>query len=104
LTRCPACGRREKRSSEANRRYWALVALVAENVKPGGNAFSIDQWHKWVKSKWLGCTDTRLPNGATLTEPNSSADLEPAEFSDFMTAFEAWAAEHGVYLPEAVSA
>jgi hypothetical protein len=100
VKRCPACGRRAKRSGDANRRYWALVALVAERVKPGGNPFSVAAWHEWIKSKWLGCTDIRLPNGVVLAVPNSSADLDPAEFSDFMTAFEAWAAEHDVYLED----
>ena len=103
-SRCPACGRREKRNSEQNKRYWKLVALVAANVKPGGNVFSVSSWHEWTKSKWLGCEDVRLPNGATLTVPNSSADLDPAEFSDFMTAFEAWAAERDVYLPDMAEA
>lgn len=100
IRRCPACGRRERRSTSANSRYWKLVALVSENVKPGGNTFGIEAWHEWVKSKWLGCEDVRLPNGVTLVVPNSSADLDPSEFSDFMTAFEAWAAERDVYLPD----
>jgi hypothetical protein len=99
-SRCPACGRREKRSSEANRRYWQLVSVIAETVKPGGAAYGVNAWHLWLKSRFLGCTDTKLPNGAVLTEPNSSADLDADEFSDFMTAVEAWAAERGAFLSE----
>jgi hypothetical protein len=99
-SRCPACGRREKRSSEANRRYWALVTEISEKLKPQGVAYGITPWHEWLKSRFLGCEDMRLPNGATMTQPLSSSDLEPPEFSDYMTAVEAWAAEQGVYLSE----
>jgi hypothetical protein len=99
-SRCPACGRREKRSSEANRRYWQLVSVIAETVKPAGAAYGVNAWHLWLKSRFLGCTDTKLPNGAVLTEPNSSADLDTDEFSEFMTAVEAWAAERGAFLSE----
>jgi hypothetical protein len=35
-----------------------------------------------------------------LTEPNSSAEEDTPEFSDYMTAVEAWAAERGVFLDE----
>lgn len=99
-SRCPACGRREKRSSAQNKRYWAIVARVAEGCHPQGDTYSVPTWHKWFKSHFLGCTETKLPNGATLTEPNSSADEDTPEFSDYMTAVEAWAAEHGVYLDD----
>jgi hypothetical protein len=99
-SRCPACGRREKRSNEQNRRYWKLVALVAENVKPDGHAYAVKAWHLWFKSRFLGCTEVQLPNGAVLTEPCSSADEDTDAFSDFMTQVEAWAAERGVFLDE----
>ncbi len=100
VIRCPACGRREKRSSEANRRYWAIVTAVAQKVKPQGVAYEITPWHTWFKSKFIGCEDIRLPNGAVITQPLSSSDLDPPEFSDYMTAVEAWAGEHGVWLDE----
>lgn len=99
-SRCPACGRRETRSTEANRRYWAIVAEVSEKLKPHGIAYGTKHWHAWFKSRFIGCEDIKLPNGATLTQPLSSHDLEPPEFSDYMTAVEAWAAEQGVYLSE----
>ncbi len=98
--RCPACGRREKRSSEANRRYWKLVSALSETLKPDGAAYGINAWHLWLKSRFLGCEDVKLPNGATIAEPHSSADLDPEEFSNYMTAVEAWAAERGCYLDE----
>jgi hypothetical protein len=99
-SRCPACGRREKRSSEQNKRYWAIVSELSTNCHPAGATYGIRAWHTWLKSHFLGCEDMLLPNGAVLTEPHSSADLEPEEFSDFMTKVEAWAAERGVFLSE----
>ena len=73
---------------------------MSETLKPEGSAYGVSAWHLWLKSRFLGCEDVRLPNGAVLTEPHSSADLDPTEFSDYMTAVEAWAAERGVFLDE----
>lgn len=67
-------------------------------MRPQGRTFSADQWHVYAKSRWIGCEDVTLPNGKTLAIPKSSAALDTAEFADYMTAVEAWAAEHGVYL------
>lgn len=100
LGRCPACGRREKRSNEANRRYWLIVSALAESLHPGGATYGITAWHHWLKSRFLGAEDVALPNGANLVVPHSTADLSTDEFSDFMTQVEAWAAEHGVFLPD----
>lgn len=98
--RCPACGRREQRSSEANRRYWKLVATVAETLRPAGQIHGAEAWHLWFKSRFLGCQDVRLPNGVVLTVPHSSADLDTVEFATYMEQVEAWAAEHGAHLDE----
>lgn len=101
IARCPTCKRRMTRSSEANKRYWALLHLIAEKLHPRKQTYSTDTWHLWAKSKWLGAEEFKLPNGVTMTIPNSTADLDIAEFSDFMTQVEAWANEHGVFLEDA---
>lgn len=101
VRRCPTCGRREKRSTEANRRYWLILHLIAERIKPGDNlAYSPDQWHLYFKSRFLGADDVDLPNGKTLVIPHSSADLSTEEFSDYAMKVEAWASERDVYLDE----
>jgi hypothetical protein len=100
IDRCPTCKRRLKRSSEANRRYWALLNLMAEKMRPEGQAYSVDNYHRWAKIKFLGCIEHKLPGGKTMTEPNSTADLDTAEFSDFMTKVEAFANEYGVFLED----
>lgn len=100
MDRCPTCRRRMKRSSEANRRYWMLLHLMADKIKPNGESYSAETWHTWAKSRFIGCDDVRLPNGKVLAIPKSSADLDTGEFSEFMTALEAFANERGVWLED----
>jgi hypothetical protein len=98
--RCPSCKRLFKRSHAANSRYWAILHLIAERVKPEGQTFSAETWHTWAKSKFLGCDEVKLPSGRTLIIPRSSADLDVAEFSDLMTKLEVWANDQGVYMED----
>lgn len=102
VDRCPTCRRRRTRSSEANRRYWALLHELSEKLKPNGQQFSADQWHLYAKSRFLGADDFPLPNGKTVTIPKSTAALDVAEFNDFMTQVEAFANEKGVFLEDGV--
>lgn len=102
--RCPACHRKMTRSTQANARYWLLLHAIADKVRPGGNAYSADQWHVYCKSRWLGCDDVSLPNGKVLTIPRSTAGLDVAEFNDYMGRVEAWAGERDVWLDEECAA
>jgi len=104
VERCPLCKQRKRRSNEQNRRYWALLHLLSERLKPRGQQFSAETFHLWAKSKWLGCQDFILPNGKTLVIPNNSSDLDTPEFNDYMTAVEAWANERGIYLEDSEAA
>lgn len=99
-SRCKECGRKHKRSTDANRLYWLLLHCVADKFKPGGVAYSADTWHLYFKSRFLGADDVRLPNTKVLTMPHSTADLASDEFSNYVTKVEAWAAERDVYLDE----
>lgn|SRR5512135_2565897 len=102
--RCPTCHRLMKRSQPQNARYWALLHLLSEKIKPNGSVYSAEAWHHYCKSRWLGCDDIPLPNGKMLVMPRSSANLDVAEFNDYMTAIEAWAAERDVYLDDLAAA
>src|SRR5690349_22765406 len=93
--RCPTCKRRHKRTSEANRRLWAIYAAMSDKLRPDGKTYSPEQYHLYAKTRFLGCRDMELPGGKTLAIPNSSADLDADEFADFMASVEALAAEHG---------
>ena len=104
VERCPSCKRRITRNNEQNRRLWALNFAVAEKLKPQGKMYSADQWHTYFKSRFLGCDETLLPGGKQIIIPRSTADLDVAEFGDYMDKVEAWANEHGCYLEDMESA
>jgi hypothetical protein len=96
--RCPACGRRERRSSQYRALAGLLLHTIAAKLRPGGKTYSADQMHIYYKSRFLGCDDVALPNGKVLTIPRSTAQLESTEFAEYVTQVEADAAERGVYL------
>lgn len=96
--RCPTCKRLPKRSSEANRRLWAIYHEIAESVAAEGRKFNAEIWHEYFKEKFIGAEEIKLPNGQTRKIVHSTADLETPEFADYMTQVEAWAAERGVYV------
>lgn len=100
IDRCPTCKRRITRSSESNRKYWALLHVMAEKLRPRGQTFSAETFHLWAKSKFLGCTDHVLPSGKTMTIPVSTANLDQDEFNKFLDKVEAFANEHGVWLED----
>ena len=100
LARCPTCHRRIKRSNPANARYWLLLHELADKLRPGGQAYSAEQYHEYYKSRFLGCDEMKLPNGKTLVLPRSSADLDSSEFAEYVGKVEADAAERGVYLAD----
>lgn len=100
VERCPTCRRKMTRSTDANRRLWALYHAMSEKLHPKGETYSAETFHLWAKSKFLGATDHVLPSGKTVTVPKSTADLDTAEFSDFMTQVEAFANDAGVFLED----
>jgi hypothetical protein len=100
VDRCPTCRRRLTRSSESNRKYWALLHAMAEKMHPRGQTFSAETFHLWAKSKWLGCIDYVLPSGKTLTVPNSTANLDQEQFGKYLDKVQAFANENGVYLED----
>lgn len=100
IDRCPTCKRRRTRNNDQNKRYWSLLHVISEKIKPLGVAYSADQWHLWCKSKYLGADDVKLPSGKVLTIPKSTADLDVAEFGTYMDQVEAFANERGAFLED----
>jgi hypothetical protein len=103
---CPTCGARERRSVEANARYWKLLHLISDGVHPvdvitgESLTYSADTWHLYWKGRILGCDDVKLPNGRVIVMPRTTTELDVPAFSAYMQEIEAWAAERGVTLPE----
>jgi len=98
--RCPTCGYIQKRSNQANRRYWKLLSAISQGIKLEDGIHSSESWHIWAKLKWLGADDFRLPSGEVIIQPRSTADLDVAQFNVYVMNVESWAAEHGIYLEE----
>jgi hypothetical protein len=79
-----------KRTKPQNRRYWSrgVLAQIAEQATVGGKLFSAEVWHELAKRKFVGFDE--LPNGEIIGK--STTGLSTAEFCDFCTQVEAWAA------------
>ena len=81
----------EKRSQAQNRRYWGqgVLAQVAAQAVVGGKLYSAEVWHEQFKRMFIGFDE--LPNGQIIGK--SSTGLTTAEFCDFCTQVEAYAAQ-----------
>ena len=80
----------EKRSQAQNRRYWGqgVLAQIAAQAVVGGKLYSAESWHEQFKRQFIGVEE--LPSGEVIGK--SSTALTKAEFCDFCTQVEAYAA------------
>ena len=80
----------KKRTKQQNRRYWGrgVLAQIAEKATVGGKLYSAESWHEMFKRMFIGFDE--LPNGQIIGK--SSTGLTTAEFCDFCTQVEAYAA------------
>lgn len=80
----------KKRTPEQNRRYWGrgVLAQIAEQATVNGKLYSAEVWHEQFKRMFIGFDE--LPNGQIIGK--SSTGLTTAEFCDFCTQVEAYAA------------
>lgn len=98
---CPVCGSNmTKRTGAQNRIYWALLNMIADQLKVKGAVYNAATWHTYLCQRYLGCNDITLPNGKVLTMPVSTTGLTKDEFSEYFERCLSWAAEHGVVLPD----
>jgi hypothetical protein len=81
---------KRKRTAPQNRRYWGkgVLAQVAQQATVNGRLFDAEVWHEQFKRQFIGVIE--LPNGQVAGK--SSTDLTTAEFSDFCSQVEAFAA------------
>lgn len=81
---------RRKRTQPQNRRYWGqgVLAQVAAQAVINGKQFSAETWHEMFKRMFIGVDE--LPNGDVIGK--SSTKLTTAEFGEFCTKVEAYAA------------
>lgn len=85
---------RAKRSNEANRLYWEWIGIIASET---GNDREV--CHKFFAKKFLGY-DTREFGNEKIAIVKSTANLDTAQFSEYMNQVEAFAStELGILLP-----
>lgn len=101
------------RTPEQNKRYWALVQLLADKDVQG-QKYTKDEWHNYLRCRFLGAKEVKLPGkmpnkeiaallqnldtGRTLIIPTETHNLDVAEFGEYLDQVQAWAAEHDVFL------
>ncbi|MGQ8875942.1 recombination protein NinB [Delftia sp. NA_296.1] len=81
---------RRRRTKAQNKRYWGqgVLAQVAAQAVVNGKQYDAETWHEMFKRLFVGVVE--LPNGEVIGK--SSANLTTAEFSEFCTRVEAYAA------------
>ncbi len=77
-----------------------MLHLISENVKPEGVEHAPETWHVYFKQRYIGVEEIKMPNGHELRIPKSSADLDTAEFAEYMLKVELWAQERNVFMDE----
>ena len=90
---------KEKRRNAQNRRYWAVLHEIAEQLSTADT----EAWHEYFKRRFIGVKEISLPDGEIVAVGKSSTELSVKEFADYMTSIEAWAVDQGVIfndLPE----
>lgn len=84
-----------KRSSQANRYYWAVLNQISEDAWMDGRQYSADVFHEYFKRQFIGVID--LPGGHSMAE--STTKLDTAEFAAYVRKIEFFAAQElGVQL------
>ena len=99
MDRCPSCGRKKVRTTQANRRYFALVSQCV-TFTFNGQRWSKKQWHEMFKDMFIDPLVIDLPNGKRAVRDPESSDLDIDQFNVFMDKVEAWCGERGIFLPE----
>ena len=80
---------RKARSSEQNRRSWALLNQISAEAWIDGKQFSADAWHEYAKRKFIGVEET--PGGGSVGI--STTTLSVQDFATYMTRVEVYAAQ-----------
>ena len=88
-----------KRSLEQNRLYWAILSDISEQVVPG-KAQEPSVWHEYLRALFLPERIMELPDGSVKMLEPSTAELNLADFSQYVEKVIQWALQHDVKLSE----
>ena len=89
-----------RRTDKQNARYWVLLTLIADHVRPEGTQFPKEAWHEYFKRRLLTPVEVRLPNGKVVQDYPSTATMNRDDFTAYATQTEVWANERGVVMPD----
>lgn len=84
---------KSKRSTDQNRRYWALVTDIAEQAWVDGKQFNKEVWHEHLARKFGVCKEITLPDGEIVLVRESTGDMDVQTFTAYMTRIEVYAAQ-----------
>jgi len=81
---------RRRRTRAQNRSYWGngVLAQIAQQAVVNGRQYDAQTWHELLKRRFIGVVE--LPDGSVVGA--SSKGLSTAEFAEFCTQVEAYAA------------
>lgn len=84
---------KSKRSTQQNRRHWAVVTRIAENAWVDGRQHSKEVWHEHLSRMFGVCKEMTLPDGEVILARESTGDMDVESFNAFMTRIEVYAVE-----------
>lgn len=73
-----------KRSSQANKRYWALMQLYADKT-----GYEAEELHEMLKAKFLAPKQIEVAGDTAMVRP-STAKLGSKVFAEYMDKVERW--------------
>lgn len=92
---------RESRSIEQNRRYWALLTTIANEMpkQMDGEYHDPETWHELFKSRFIG-RDTIVVDGEPFLVDRPSRKLNVMQFMEYSAEVEMWAVEHNIFFTQ----
>lgn len=86
---------KKTRSSQQNRYYWScVVRLITDAFRDAGNVVTAEDTHHFLKQHVGKLTQVLVTaDGEVFRAPGSTTRLTTTEFSDYVEAVKAWAAE-----------
>ena len=92
---------RKRRSDQQNRRYWgAIIRAFGDFLRENGESITDLQAHELMKHKFLRRTWVDTKTGEAHDYTRSTAELNTAEFTEYMDDCENWLAEFGIIIEE----
>lgn len=86
---------KKTRSSQQNRYYWScVVKLITDAFRDAGNMVNADDVHDFLKAEVGKLSQVLVTvEGEVFRGPGSTAKLTTTEFSNYIEAVKAWAAD-----------